>query len=568
MTGASSPPRDLERLAHAFQLQQAGRFDQAEAAYAEVLAADPDDVVALINGGALALSRNDLAQAIARLERAVALVPGNAIAACNFGYALIHADRDADALIALDRAVAAKPDYAQAHNNRGIALARLGRRSEAIAAFERALIIAPNYGEAAANLGEQCNRAGEPQRAIIAFDRALAIDPRSPAARAGRGFATALAGDLDGAGMALETLVREAPRFAPAWQTLGAVRNWAWAHEAAEDAFRHALELDPGLADAQFGIASTLLARGRYAEGWREFERRFEGALGASQRFPRLPVWDGHRFEDDALLLYAEQGLGDIVQFCRFLPLLRERVGRVVLLLDGYWRPLAPLLATLGGVDRIVTAPAEFAGEPVRTRASVLSLPYLAGARPNALPAPPYLSARGDRVAAWTERLASPPHPRVGIAWAAFARDEHGYVTRHKSVPVAALAPLLDVSGVQFVSLQPGAAGDPAAFSARATRIADFTADLHDFGETAALIEGLDLVISTDTAVAHVAGALGKPVWLLDRFNSCWRWRLAPDTSPWYPRMRIFRQASLGDWTEPMARVRAALEVRLREPSA
>jgi hypothetical protein len=275
-----------------------------------------------------------------------------------------------------------------------------------------------------------------------------------------------------------------------------------------------------------------------------------------------LPRWDG---SDDpgTLVLYGEQGFGDVVQFARFVPTIRRRAGRIVLLLDGYWAPLASLLASLAGVDGVLDDAARLDASANATRASILSLPHLARARSDALPADRYLAAPTERVNAWRERLAQVPRPRVGIAWSVNARDDHAYVSRHKSLPASALAPLLEAAGIAFVSLQPGAAGDPSTLGTHASRIMDAGRSIADFADTAALIENLDLVISPDTAVAHVAGALGKPVWLLDRYNACWRWRLSPGTSPWYPTMRIFRQARFGDWSAPVAAVAGALRGRL-----
>ena len=191
----------------------------------------------------------------------------------------------------------------------------------------------------------------------------------------------------------------------------------------------------------------------------------------------------------------------------------------------------------------------------------MLSLPHLLQATPQAVSAGAYLQPPVDRRAAWTARLAGVPQPRVGLAWSVFARSDYGYVTRHKSIPGAALAPLLAVPGVRFVTLQPGIAGDPASLGAAGKAVVDLRADLRDFGDTAALVAALDLVIAPDTAVTHVAGALGVPVFMLDRYNSCWRWRQAAGDarSPWYDSLRIFRQSRFGDWAEPVSRAAAAL---------
>ena len=315
---AADTADQLVLLGRAFELQQAGRLPEAEALYAQVLAANPDDATALVNAGAVALARGDLALAIARSERVVRLAPRNAPARNNLGFALIHAGRDSEALAVLDQAIALNGDYAQAHNNRGIALVRLGRGADGIAAFERALLIEPRYGEAALNLGDQCNDAGDGVRAAAAFERVLGAQPMHVDALTGHAFARALRGDLRGAIGALETITTTYPAHAPAWQTLGAVRNWAWDHAGAELAFGHALRLAPANADAQFGIASALLARGDYAAGWRAFESRPDRGGESGTALARIPAWDGAPFAG-TLVVFGEQGFGDVVQFARFM---------------------------------------------------------------------------------------------------------------------------------------------------------------------------------------------------------------------------------------------------------
>lgn len=540
---------ELVLLGRAFELQQAGRLPEAEALYAQVLAANPDDPTALVNAGAVALARGDFRLAIARFERVVRLAPRNAVARSNLGFALIRAGHDSEALAALDRAVALNGDFAQAHNNRGIALARLGRTAEAIAAFERALRIDPRYVEAALNLGDQCNTAGDGDRAAAAFDRVLAVQPAHADALTGRAFAQSLRGDLAGAICALESITTQHPAHAPGWQTLGAVRNWAWDHAGAELAFGQALRLGPTNADAQFGIASTKLARGDYAAGWQAFEQRPDRGGDSGAAFARIPVWDGAPFAG-TLVVYGEQGLGDVVQFARFIAAARARVRGLVLLLDGYRAPLAPLLASLAGVDEIAATSAGVHRDGAIARVSILSLPDRLGIGVDQLgTAARYLEPPADRAAAWRARMTAVASPRVGLAWSVLARDRHAFITRHRIIPPDVLAPLLATPGIAFVTLQPGAAGDPATLGQDAARIVDVREHIADFADTAALIDSLDLVITADTAVVHVAGALGKPVWMLDRYNACWRWRLAAETSPWHPTLRIFRQHRFGDWS-------------------
>jgi tetratricopeptide (TPR) repeat protein len=552
----------LRALARAIDLQQHGRLDEAEREYASLLSRNGRDPTVLVNAGALALARGDVDASIARLSTAVSVAPANAVAHGNLGFALIHARRYADALAALDRAIGLKQDFAQAHNNRGIALLRLRQRPQAREAFASALQILPAYAEAALNLGEMENQDANADRARDAFERVLARDPDHVLAKVGVAFADSLEGRLPQAQAALQAIVARHPGIAPAWQTLAAVSNWAGRYEDAERAYRHVLSIDAAHREARFGLASTLLSRGRYEEGFAAFEHSRAAFTPAHAQVRALPAWKGETL-DGTLVLHGEQGLGDVVQFARFVPRLRDRVKHLVLWLDDYWKPLAPLFATLNGIDDVIVDD-EIAQRPAKARASVLSLAHIARATPATLWDGPYLAATRDRMASWRSRVDASARLRVGVAWSVHARDDFGLVTKHKSIPAASLAPLLDIADVAFHSLQPGADGDTAAFAGLAGSVAPTGATISDFGDTAALIANLDLVITPDTAVAHVAGALGKPVWLLERFHGCWRWRLAPQSSPWYPTMRIFRQARFNDWSDVVERVGAELAAAVR----
>jgi len=558
-TAMGDPHR--QELARAFELQKAGRLAQAETAYSAYLAARPDDIGALNNAAVVALQNGDLALAISRLEKLIARLPGQAQARNNLGYALMQAGRLPEAILQLERAIALDARYATAHNNLGIVYEHIDRRSEAIEAFERALAVDPRYADAAANLAYVLNRDDDTKRARAAANRVLAIDPGHLGGKVGIAAADALDGDLDGARQRLEALLPTQPRYPGFWQLLGGLRLWSGDLEAAEFAARKALALDRNDREASFAVAASLLGRGDYREGWRAFEVRPDGVSGPARRFAEVPTWTGEPV-DATLLVFCEQGLGDIVQFARFIPRARKRVREVVFLADRQWRTLAPLLETVSGIDRVLTdeaALAALASQP-KVKISALSLPFLLGVDAAALPGPvPYLSVLPERAEPWRARLAPVPRPRVGIVWATYARRDVAFLTRQKSIPLLGLAPILETPAVNFVSLQLGAPGDLSPLGGLAARVADFTADIRDFGDTAALMAELDLIISADTAVAHVAGALGKPVWLVDRFNTCWRWRLSQESSAWYPTMRIFRQERFGDWSAPVARVAAAL---------
>ncbi len=564
MAAPSRPPSSESHtlLAGALALHRAGRLAEAEAAYSAYLDRHPGDPTALNNAGALALSAGNARLAVSRFEQVAALLPANAPARSNLGYALIGVGRAMDAVYHLERAVQLDPNYALAFNNLGIAFERAGARAQAVHAFERALVLDPKLADAAANLGNVRNRAGDTAGARAAFAKALAANPGHLAARTGVAYSQALDGDPEGARGVLEAYASDGASSPSFWQTLAAVRHWCGDLAAAESGYRNAAALDPNDFDARFGIASTLLGRGNFADGWRAFEERPNGCFGPARQYTDLPLWDGSALPG-TLLVHAEQGLGDVIQFARFLPAAASRVGKLVFVADGYWQSLAPLLATLGGaVPLLKDAALVGALDPAPSaRVSVLSLPWLLGVTPDQLPGRiPYLSPPIDRVQQWRPKLDPLPRPRIGLAWAALARGDHGYLTRHKSVPLELLAPLVATRGVSFVSLQIGAAGDRGPLGPLGRRLIDFTGEIRDFGDTAAIIGELDLVISTDTSVAHVAGALGKPVWLLDRYNTCWRWRLATQRSPWYPSLRIFRQQHFLDWSHPLAAVTTALD--------
>ncbi len=557
----------LVLLARAFELQQAGRLADAEAAYATILARTPDDPTALVNAGAVAFARGEYPLAVARFERVLRRAPANALVLANLGMALIGADRAGDALVALERAIAAKPTLAQAHNNRGIALVRLGRAADAIAAFERALELEPRYLEAALNLGEQCNAAGDAPRARAAFDRALALDASHVGARIGRAFAQALEGDLDGATAALAAITAAHPENAAAWQTEGAVRNWAWDHEGAERAYRASLRAAPDSAEAAFGVAATLLARGRYDEGWAAFERRPDTA--AAIRFaPRGAAGVGRRAVRGHAGGPRRAGL-------------RRRAAV---------RALRRRCACARGTRRAA------AGRRTARRSRRCSPRSTASTRwrsPRTTYAP---MARSRACRCCRCRIGSASHatrsrgacvtwrrlrrmPRRGASACAMSRRP-GWASRGRCWRAPTMASSAGTSRCRWrcwrlswpppasrssrcsrapQATRPGSARWPRASSTCAPHLADFA-------DTAALVDTLDLVICADTAVAHLAGALGRAVWMLDRSNSCWRWRTDAGAASWYPTLTVFRQHRFGDWTGVTRKARRGLRRVARRP--
>ena len=436
--------------------------------------------------------------------------------------------REAAALFAANRldqahgiaqlvAAAAPNDFNVQHLTAAIA-ARRGDWQGCVDAATRALMLQPENAEALSNRGAALRMLGRVDDALADYDRALAAAPESPEAHNNRG-------------VALAALNR---------------------HREAIDAYTRALTLRPAYDRARFNRALSRLVRGELEQGWNDHESRWTGSeMHRGARSLPGRAWDGREdLRGKTILLYAEQGLGDAIQFARYAPLVRERGARVVLEVHP---PLVPLFATLEGVDRVVAM-----GEPLPPfdlHCALMSLPFASGTRADSIPASiPYLKAPEERLAAWRERLGGGQAVRVGLAWSGSRTLRND---ANRSIALERLAPLA-APGRTLIAVQKDIrdADQPAL---DALRVRTFAAELTDFADTAALVDSLDVIVSVDTAAAHLAGALGKPVWVLLPFSPDWRWLLDRDDSPWYPTARLFRQERIGDWERVIARVAEAL---------
>jgi tetratricopeptide (TPR) repeat protein len=492
-----------------------GRAGEAEALCREILRARPKNAPALHLLGVAAHARGDLEAAIKLTRRAIAADGRNVLYHANLVELCRQAGRLDDALAAGRRALALDPQCAQALNNLGIVRYERREYETAIGLYRRAVAALPSYAEAHSNLGNALRIEHRFDEAVAAYDRALALEPRYVDAVANRASALHLSGRLD---------------------------------EAAA-AFRQALALDPNHANAHSGLGLLLLLEGRFAEGWPEYEWRWRSSearpLGLSGR-----EWQGEPLAGRRILVQAEQGLGDTIQFCRYLPELKARGAEVGVAVQP---ALAGLLCGSFPWARFIAADERWAYDCFST---MLSLPWRVGTVRETIPgAVPYLAVAPAARQRWAERLGSAAALKVGLVWA----GNPGHVNdRKRSLEVETLAPLLAVPGTRFFALQVGArAADLGRLAADA--VEDLAPALGDFAETAAAVANLDLVIAVDTSVAHLAGALGRPVWVLLSAVPDWRWLKAREDSPWYPSLRLFRQGRLGDWEPVIARVAEVL---------
>ncbi|NKJ47046.1 sulfotransferase [Burkholderia sp. SG-MS1] len=556
-------PQQLDyMLRQAVALQQNGAIVEAEELYREILELKPRHVDALKWLGELALQTGRPQEGSDLLKKALAVNAKQAPVHSNLACALNALQRYAEGLASADRALALQANFPDALNNRGNALAGLNRPLDALAAFDRAIAAMPEaapFWNNRACLLRDMGRAGD---ALANLDHALALRPDYAAAWSNRGNVLADMNRPQDAEQSYRRALELAPAFVDAWNNLGLAQTDLDQHAQALSSFERALALDPESVETRWNQSLCLLRMGQFEAGWRQYESRWERTRikGAGRGFAQ-PLWLGDfPLDGKTILLHAEQGLGDTLQFCRYAALVSKLGAKVVLEVPS---SLKRLMTTLDGVDQLVEA-----GQPLPRfdcHCPLLSLPLAFRTDAASIPAStPYLFADTEAARAWRERIEAQAGRRlkVGLVWAGENRSHVAELRRideRRSIALERFAPILEAPDVCFFSLQKGAAASQLPDSALSGRVVDYTEDLHDFADTAALVANLDLVISVDTSTAHLAGALGKPVWILNRFDTCWRWLLARSDTPWYPGARLFRQPALGDWDSVMRATREAL---------
>jgi len=553
----------------------------------------PDDAALQLNLGNTLKALGELEGAIERFRNALTLAPAFALAHYNLGNAYATIGRHEDAMLSFGHAVRLQPGDASTHNNLGNAFHALGRYPEAVESFRRALKIRPGHAGAHNNLGMSLNALGDTagalaqfraalaaqprfvaahfnlansldatgqhSEAVVAFETALALQPRFAPALFGLGNALTALGRHDEAVAPLERAVGADPKFALAWHALGTAHHALGRIEAAVRAFDEALRVRPELAASHLNRALAWLTIGDFRRGLPEYEWRLDpsarepASFDASSTQPAqaapataLPRWRGEPLDGRTLLIQAEQGFGDTLQFVRFVPLVAARGGRIVLEVQPQ---LLSLIAPAALAAR-VTLIAQGALRPAADlHCPLLSLPLALGMTVDDLPArTPYLSVSAAYQRKWRGSLGGQAKRKIGIAWS-------GRIQRHenRALPLAALEPLFALEGIDWIVLQPQLSdAEHAALDAheRARSIHRLGSKVADFADTAAVIERLDAVVSIDTSIAHLAGALDAKLWLMLPFSADWRWFAGTDESPWYPRARLVRQPRPGAWAE------------------
>ncbi len=534
MPKGSGPPRlqnssasiQQAKIKNAVALHREGRLADAERLYGEVLQRQPNHFDAQHLLGVLCIQDGRLERGAELIKSALRQNPRSAAAHNNLGKCLNDLKRSGEAIVSCDRAIELQPDYAAAHLNRGIALHALGRLDEATAGFDRAIALSPDYAEAHCNRAVVLKALNRLDDALASCDKAIALKPGYDEAFSNRG-----------------TILQDLRRQADALASVD-----------------RAIALNPRSGPANLNKGFCLLQLGRLEEGWKQHEWRAQCGL-----LPTRPLGERPRWLADApvagktLFLWWEQGLGDTIQFSRYAKLAEARGAKVILSVQ---QPLQTLLKQLGPGIQVI-GPNETAAE-FDHHSPMMSLPLAFGTTLETIPAQQrYLAPDEDLRRAWAGRLPRNSRPRIGVVWS--GRPTHKN-DRNRSLELRQLLPIVGPDAEWFCLQKEIRASDRIAL--QQSSIANFSDDLRDFSDTAALVDLMDLVITVDTSVAHLAGAMGKPVWILLPYNPDWRWLLDRPDSPWYPSARLFRQPRPGDWASVIDAVRAALAAMPRPVSA
>jgi Flp pilus assembly protein TadD len=525
---------------------------------------NPEDWQARQRLGAAYARQGRPAEAAGHLREALRLNPASADMQAQLGAILTQQRKFAEAVPAFEEALRLRPDFAEARHSYGTALLEMGKLEPAIGHFRHVLASHPNAAAVHSNLGVALATLGRFEEAIDCYRRAVQLNPSSPLSYNNLGEGLRNLGRLEEAVGNFRRALQLRPQFAEAHNNLGIALRYLGRTEEALASFHESIRLKPEYPEAHVNLAFVYLATGQFEPGWREYEWRWKSKALPPRPFPQ-PRWDGSPLGGRTILLHAEQGLGDTIQFVRYAPMVKERGGRVIVETQDV---LIPLLSGCPGIDQLVAQ-----GGPLPAfdcHAPLMSLPGIFGTTLANIPARiPYLACDQERRQRWQPRLRAEPGFRIGIAW-------HGgpkYAgNRRRSFALAHFAHLARVPGVRLFSLQKGLGREQLEALNGQFPVIDLGAEVDETGgafmDTAAVLQDLDLVVTVDSSLAHVAGALGVPVWVALGMGPDFRWLLGREDSPWYPTMRLFRQTGWGDWDDLFRRIAREVEQLLSRKSA
>ncbi|MBI3836587.1 MAG: tetratricopeptide repeat protein [Planctomycetia bacterium] len=541
-------------------LAETGQIEAAIRCFQQTIRLQPQLADAHCQLGILLHGQAKLPEAVSCYQQALRLNADHVGALINLGAILTNECNLAEARACYERVVELHPTLADGHYNLGNVFQAEGRWKDAIACYRRAVECKPDFADALCNLGNALKEDGELSQAMVYLEQAIRVRPDFAAAHSNLGSVLQNLSRLADAQACFERAIELAPRTAEFHYNLGTVIKDQGQPALGIACFEQALRLKPDYAQALSARGMTLVSMGQFAEGWAGYEHRVRCPQFDTLQFSE-PRWDGSPLEGRTLLIHCEQGLGDTLQFIRYIKLARQRGDNIIVAAQ---ESLIPLLAA-SGVAGLVSKEGPL--PPFDVQAPLLSLPYIFRTEVDTVPRDvPYLAADPQRIDKWRRELSGHQGLKIGIAWqgrTAYSGDHY------RSIPLADFAPLAAVRGVQLFSLQKGLGSEQLSALDNRFSVVDLASSLDTEGgaflDTAAVMHSLDLVVACDTAVAHLAGALGQRVWLPLSVASDWRWIRDRDDCPWYPTMRLFRQRRFGDWPEVFERM--ANELRQLQPA-
>jgi tetratricopeptide (TPR) repeat protein len=549
-------------------LKELGRYSEAIISYDKAISLQADDAYTYSNRGVVLQELGRTEEALASYDKAISLNPNSAESYSNRGVVLQELGRTEEALASYEKAISLYFNSPKTHFNRGNALKDLGRFDDALVSYENAIGLNQTWAEAYCNRGNTLQELNQFDQALESFNKAIQFKPDYSEAYSNRGNALQELGRLEESLESYDRAIQISPNLLDAYSNRGLCLEKLKRLDESLESYDKAIQISTDSADIRWNKSLTLLLSGNYEEGWKEYEWRWDNKFltGSKNKRsfsqPLLPV--GESLKDKTILIYAEQGLGDTIQFSRYISQVAQLGANVIFEVQP---ALINLLKNLKGVGQIVGKGGSL--PKFDYQCPLMSLPLVFKTKLDTVPnIVPYVFAEKNKIDYWHKKLISARGLKVGLVWNGGFRPEQPKlwsVNNRRNIHVSLISAALSNLNVNFYSLQKG---EPAESEIKHRQdelwpnknFINYSDELHDFSDTAALIDNLDLIISVDTSTAHLAAAMGKPVWLLNRFDSCWRWLIDRDDSPWYSSIKIYRQSKMNDWNSVLDRIRVDIE--------
>ena len=560
-----NPNDPMLHLDKGYILEKLGKFDKALVSFKRAIELKPDYAEAYSNQCSALVELQRLDEALASAKRAVELKPSLYEAHKSLSLISSKLKKFDEALTSWNNTIELQPNHAEAFNNRCSVLIELGRLDEALASIDCAIELKNDFAEAYDNRGVVLSKLNRFDEALVSFERAIELKPDYAGAYCNRGVTLTKSNQHDEALVSFERAIELKPDYAEAYYNKGRLfQESLKEYNLASINYDNAIALRPEYIEAKWNKSLLKLLLGDYENGWQLYEHRWETeSQKLSNRIYSQPLWLGDEpLANKTILIWAEQGLGDTIQFCRYIKMVSNLGAKVIFDVQ---EPLLKSLVTLNGVNKTIQI-----GEKLPNfdfHCPLLSLPLAFKTTIETIPnGIPYLSPDPNKVAYWRQKLEEKSNLRVGLVWSGGFRPDQPEVwsvNKRRNIPLIKLKSL-NLPNIDFYSLQKGVEAEEELATLQSSgwngpNIIDFTKELNDYSDTAALIANLDLVVSVDTSVVHMTGAIGKPIWILNRFDTDWRWFVDRSDSPWYPTATIFNQPSFGDWDAVVEDVRSKL---------